>query len=111
MGVDAKPYGQYIYTHNDTIYKISDHPRRFEYMRSSGVYIISNRTLLEWIARNKRDGWNGEHRSLMRDFITPLIHTGTVVPYRLPDEGYWDDAEIISSDGLNQYSTRVYNKT
>lgn len=160
LGVDIKPYGQYIHAHNGTVGEISDHPGGSEYMSSSGIYIISNIKLLEWIARNKRNGWNGEHRSFMRDFITPLIYTGNVVSHRLPDESYWDDAgtikryydnnmrlslsnnvlddeatiggeatvsrsvligstaiksgiidaEIISSDGLNQYSTKIYNR-
>ncbi len=95
LTTSKKDYGQYIHL-ADGVFAESIHSDYNENDDSScGIYIIKNRELLRWAQFEITNGWNGEMRSLLTDFVEPAIYRGGVVAYKLPDGGYWDDAGTI----------------
>ena len=61
----------------------------------TGVYIIRNKFLFNWIRGELKNGWNKESRNLFQDLIAPTIIRGKAAVYQLPYNGYWDDAGTI----------------
>lgn len=94
LTVPRKPYGQYVRTENEKIAELSSEMSE-DSRSSAGIYIITHSTLLEWVRREKRNGWKGETRSLLNDVIHPAVDEGIVITYEMPENGYWDDAGTI----------------
>ena len=70
-------------------------------LSSSGIYIIRNKAMLEWAAMEKKQGWAGETRSMLQDFITPNVYKGQASVYKLHESGYWDDVGTLRRYYLN----------
>ena len=51
--------------------------------------------MLECIAGEKKQGWAGETRSMLQDFIMPKIYKGQASVYKLDNSGYWDDVGTL----------------
>ena len=98
--VSPKDYGQYVRTSENLAVDISIDRGDFA-LSSSGIYIIRNKAMLEWIAGEKKQGWAGETRSMLQDFITPKIYKGQASVYKLDNSGYWDDVGTLRRYYLN----------
>ena len=94
LAVAPKPYGQYVEEQNGIAMNLtSDQAERG--LSSAGVYIVSNRLMLGWASRERKQGWMGEGRSFLNDVVHPAVDKREVSVYRLPENGYWDDAGTV----------------
>ena len=105
LTVPTKQYGQYISSSGDIAMGIHS-IRELGDKSSSGIYIIKNEQILQWTKDEKSNGWNGDARSLLRDFIIPMIQGNKVATYALPDDGYWDDAGTIQRYYYNKHALK-----
>ena len=98
--VPPKDYGQYVGVSENIAVDISTDRSSFT-LSSSGIYIIRNKAMLEWAAMEKKQGWAGETRSMLQDFITPNAYKGQASVYKLHESGYWDDVGTLRRYYLN----------
>lgn len=89
-----KDYGEYVTIKNGFAKKVVHRPVP-GCLSTTGVYMIRNTYIVDWMRRELKMGWNGEPRNMYRDIICPAIENGKVAIFGLPDEGYCDDAGTI----------------
>jgi len=92
--VPALDYGDYALVKDGFVERVVKRKIR-DSLSITGVYIIRNRYLLDWIRKELINGWEGEGRSMSRDLIIPAVSKDKVAAYLLPENGYWDDAGTI----------------
>jgi ADP-glucose pyrophosphorylase len=67
----------------------------------TGIYMISNQYLMNWMTHELRSGWDGQPRSMSRDVIWPAILRDTVAVCNIPEGAYWDDAGTLDRYHVN----------
>lgn len=92
--VPQKKYGEYVTINKGFAEKVINEPVLGS-LSTTGVYMIKNRYFVGWIQRELKQGWNGEQRSMYRDFICPAVENDKVAVYCFPEGGYWDDAGTL----------------
>ncbi len=94
MVVPPKTYGEYVVVRGEKPQEIIFKPN-YDCMSTTGIYVVKNKYILEWMYRKNKKNWKGEQLNLTKDIIHPAVYNDDVSIFRLPENGYWDDAGTI----------------
>lgn len=91
-----KSYGDFVKVRQGYAHEPTWSPSQKDHS-ITGIYIISNSYLKNWIQDHLKAGWGGQNLSMSRDLILPAITDAKtrVAVYRLAEECYLDDAGTL----------------
>lgn len=95
MVVEPKNYGVFVDVDpSGRITSLLDRPTT-DSLSTTGTYIFRNRYLFKVLRGILSNGWDGEPKNITFDLAHVAIEKARTATYKVPPNGYWDDAGTL----------------